>query len=113
LLNDHFETNWKVFVDGIPEKLLRCNFLMRGVYLMPGAHTVEFKFLPQVRLLYVSATAVILALFALGILLASLYKDRVPALRTVTPPAKAESKAPQSEQKKKAKQAGERKNKKK
>ena len=31
LLNDQFDPNWKVSVDGKPETLLRCNYLMRGV----------------------------------------------------------------------------------
>ncbi len=44
LLNDRFDPNWKVSVDGVPVKLLRCNYLMRGVHLEPGAHRVEFDF---------------------------------------------------------------------
>jgi hypothetical protein len=39
---------------------------MRGVYLLPGLHTVEFKFQPPIGLLYVSLIAVIAALLALG-----------------------------------------------
>src|SRR5262249_34985705 len=42
LLNDHYDPNWKVLVDAKPEPLLRCNYLMRGVYLTPGTHKVEF-----------------------------------------------------------------------
>jgi hypothetical protein len=57
-LADHFDPNWKVWVDGRPEKVLRCNFFMRGVYLEPGHHQVEFKFQPPVGWLYVSLTAV-------------------------------------------------------
>ena len=115
LLNDHFNPNWKVFVDGRPEKLLRCNFLMRGVYLLPGAHTVEFKFLPPVGLLYVSVAAVGLASIALGVLLIPLYKNRIPAPRTVASPgpAKIEPKLPRPDQKKKTNPVAERKNKKK
>jgi len=44
LLNDRFDTAWKVMVDGQPAALLRCNYIMRGVQLAPGAHTVEFTF---------------------------------------------------------------------
>ncbi|MGH7992361.1 MAG: hypothetical protein ACREDQ_02520, partial [Limisphaerales bacterium] len=32
LLNDKYDPNWHVFVDGKPASLLRCNFIMRGVY---------------------------------------------------------------------------------
>jgi hypothetical protein len=42
LLNDRYDSDWKVWVDRKPETLLRCNYLTRGVYLQPGAHVVEF-----------------------------------------------------------------------
>jgi len=57
LLNDHFDPNWKVLVDGTPAPLLRCNFIMRGVYLSPGSHTVEFRFQQFYKLLFVSLAA--------------------------------------------------------
>jgi len=44
LLNDRFDPAWRVTVDGRPASLLRCNYIMRGVQLAPGAHTVEFTF---------------------------------------------------------------------
>ncbi len=44
LLNDRFDPAWRVMVDGQPASLLRCNYIMRGVQLAPGAHTVEFTF---------------------------------------------------------------------
>ncbi len=58
LLNDRFDPNWKVLVDGQPTPLLRCNYLMRGVRLDPGPHRVEFLFQPSVGPLYVSLAAV-------------------------------------------------------
>lgn len=66
LLSDHFHPDWKVFVDNRPATLLRCNFLMRGVYLPPGSYSVEFKFQPPVRLLFVSLLAVITASTVFG-----------------------------------------------
>ena len=77
LLNDHFDPDWKVLVDGKPEKLLRCNFLMRGVYLVPGTHLVEFKFQPPFGLLYVSLATLATGCLALGILLVSNCRDRL------------------------------------
>jgi hypothetical protein len=65
LFNDKFDPNWSVFVDGKPAPLLRCNFIMRGVYLTSGAHTVEFQFKLPCGPLYVSLTAI-----GIGILLA-------------------------------------------
>jgi hypothetical protein len=74
LLNDHYHPDWKVFVDGAPQKLLHCNFLMRGVYLLAGAHTVEFKFQPATGLFYVSLIAVVAALGGVGVLIALVIK---------------------------------------
>jgi hypothetical protein len=64
LLNDKFDPQWRVFVDGKPAELLRCNFIMRGVYLPPGPHTVEFQFNLPSGPLYVTVAA-----FGVGILL--------------------------------------------
>ena len=68
LLNDKFHPDWKVLVDGKPELLLRCNYVMRGVYLPAGAHAVEFRFEPPVNTLYVSLAAVAIGLALCGLL---------------------------------------------
>lgn len=69
LLNDKFDPNWKVTVDGQPAKLLRCNFIVRGVFLdKAGEHRVEFKFQPPLTGLYVSLVSVAVALLLLGYL---------------------------------------------
>jgi hypothetical protein len=44
LLNDRFDPQWSVTIDGKPARLLRCNYIMRGVQLPPGAHRVTFSF---------------------------------------------------------------------
>ena len=44
LLNDRFDPQWRVTVDGQPATLVRCNYLMRGVQLAPGTHIVRFSF---------------------------------------------------------------------
>jgi hypothetical protein len=79
LLNDRYDPNWKVSVDGKPGALLRCNYLMRGVYLQPGPHTVEFLFEPPVGTLFVSVGAVIIGLLLLGYLAIGRAKDKTPA----------------------------------
>jgi hypothetical protein len=57
LLNDRYEANWKVTVDGQPASLLRCNFIMRGVQVPAGKHTVEFAFRPAIGALYITLVA--------------------------------------------------------
>ncbi|MCC6231804.1 MAG: hypothetical protein IT580_04130 [Verrucomicrobiales bacterium] len=57
LLNDRHDADWRVLVNGKEEPLLRANFIMRGVYLPAGKHTVEFKFQPPLTTLWVSLGA--------------------------------------------------------
>ena len=66
LYNDRTGDGWRVWVDGKPSQLLRCNYIMRGVFLPAGDHTVEFRFRPSVISLYVTFSA-----FLVGILLAA------------------------------------------
>jgi hypothetical protein len=47
LLNDKHHPAWKVTVDRQAAKLLRANYLMRGVHLPRGKHKVEFRFEPE------------------------------------------------------------------
>ena len=64
LLNDRHNPDWQVTVDGKPARLLRANFLMRGVYLEPSkeGHTVIFRYLPSTRPLMVSSAAGLIGL---------------------------------------------------
>jgi hypothetical protein len=92
-LADHYDQNWKVFVDGQAQPLLRCDFLMRGVYLVPGAHQVEFKFEPPVRLLYVSIASLSVALILLGTFIVLNNRNKVP-VPAVTPPEPVQPQPP-------------------
>ncbi|MGA2030387.1 MAG: hypothetical protein ABSG87_09980, partial [Verrucomicrobiota bacterium] len=78
LLNDKFDPNWRVSVDGQPAPLLRCNFIMRGVYLTAGAHTVEFQFKISNRPLYVTLTAMVIGMFLIGGLIFSMRQTKSP-----------------------------------
>ena len=60
LLNDKYDPNWQVTVDGQPAALLRCNYLMRGVQIPKGEHRVEFHFRPPLNGFYVSLAALAL-----------------------------------------------------
>lgn len=62
MLNDKFDPNWNVYVDGERRELLRCNFIMRGVFLEPGEHVVEFRYEPPVRALYLTLAAMVLGI---------------------------------------------------
>ena len=64
LLNDRHNPDWQVTVDGKPARLLRANFLMRGVHLEPSkeGHTVVFRYLPSTTPLMVSSAAGLIGL---------------------------------------------------
>jgi hypothetical protein len=83
LLNDRFDPNWRVLVDGKAENLLRCNFIMRGVYLGKGPHTVELRFQPSIQPLYVSLAGIIvaagLAILVFGVLCPRIKPEEQPA----------------------------------
>lgn len=74
LLCDKYDPNWQVWVDGKQEGLLRCNYIVRGVYLAPGQHTLEFRFRPPIGALYVTWAATALGLVLCGLLVVS--KDK-------------------------------------
>ena len=68
LLNDKYDPNWQVTVDGKPAELLRCNFLMRGVQVPPGQHTVTFDFSLPNQALYVTLSAIGVGVLLCGFL---------------------------------------------
>jgi hypothetical protein len=71
LLNDKYDPNWRVLVDGKRADLFRANFIMRGVFLSAGAHTVEFKFSLPHKPLYVTTVAIGIGIALCGLLIFS------------------------------------------
>jgi hypothetical protein len=76
LLNDKYDSNWKVTVDGKPADLLRCNFYMRGVSVPAGQHTVEFDYYLPNKPLYITVTGLVLATLLSLFLLANWLKTK-------------------------------------
>lgn len=68
LLNDKWDEGWRVTVDGKPAPLLRANFLMQGIALPAGDHTVQFTFAPRSTIFFVSLAAVLLGILLCGLL---------------------------------------------
>jgi hypothetical protein len=58
LLNDKYDADWRVDVDGEASELLRCNHIMRGVRVPRGAHTVVFTYRPGAKAFCASLAAV-------------------------------------------------------
>ena len=81
LLNDKYDPNWRVTVDGKPAELLRCNFIMRGVQLSPGQHVVQFDFSMPNRPLFITLAAIIVAFFLAALLVFMTRKSQTPAAK--------------------------------
>ncbi|MCW5558086.1 MAG: YfhO family protein, partial [Verrucomicrobiae bacterium] len=62
LLNDRWDAAWHATVDGRETQILRANYLMRGVAVPAGDHTVEFVYAPSMRMLWVTLSAMAVAL---------------------------------------------------
>jgi hypothetical protein len=58
MMCDKYDPDWQVWVDGKKSEVLRCDYLLRGVYLEPGHHKLEFKFRPNIKMLYVDLVAI-------------------------------------------------------
>lgn len=58
LLNDRFDKDWRATSGSQSLPILRCNFIMRGVQLPAGQHTVVFEFRPSLTGLKVSLGAI-------------------------------------------------------
>jgi uncharacterized membrane protein YfhO len=46
VLGEKYYRGWKATVDGKPAAIYPVNHILRGVYLIPGTHRVEFVFDP-------------------------------------------------------------------
>lgn len=44
VLTDTWYPGWKVYVDSKEEKIIRTNYIFRGVWLEPGNHQISFRF---------------------------------------------------------------------
>jgi hypothetical protein len=94
LLNDKYDADWHVLVDGKPSDLLRCNFIMRGVYLPQGEHAVDFQYRPQYKALFVSLAAIGLGLLLLGYLAMSNQPSKDSSPSPAPAPRMSEEKKP-------------------
>lgn len=47
VINEPWFPGWQISVDGAPARLLRANYLLRGVVVPPGDHVVSMRFAPR------------------------------------------------------------------
>lgn len=75
LLNDRWDPNWRVSVDGKSAELLRANHLMRGVEVPAGRHEVIFEFRPPLKSLWISLSTLLAGLVLIGIVWMKAQRD--------------------------------------
>ena len=46
MLNEYYDSDWKVYIDGEEQELIKCNYLFRGVEIPEGTSIVEFRYEP-------------------------------------------------------------------
>lgn len=44
----YYKDGWNAYIDGTPEAVYPVNYMLRGIKVPAGKHTIEFKFEPQV-----------------------------------------------------------------
>jgi hypothetical protein len=74
MMADKYDPDWQVFIDGKRGEVLKVNYLMRGVYLEPGKHEVEFRFRPNIHMFYENLFAIAVACCLLGYALVTVRK---------------------------------------
>jgi len=80
VLADQSYPGWQVTVDGRPARLLRVDYLLRGVQLMPGAHEVRFVFRPESFRIGAVVSLVALGALIAGVVLCVVLRSVRPAL---------------------------------
>ncbi len=74
----YYPSGWKAYVDGVETKIYKTNYILRSIFLKPGAHKIEFRFAPTSFALGMWISIVTLLLL-LSLLITTLYvrmKDR-------------------------------------
>lgn len=98
LFNDRTAPDWEATIDKKPVEVLRCNYIMRGVLVPPGSHTVEFRYKPSLKTLFVTLSAVACGIAVGGYLMATRAPISAPTERPVPPspptPAPTPARAP-------------------
>lgn len=60
VLLDRYDPDWRAFIDGQRADIVKANYLFRALYLEPGQHVVEFRYVPV--WFFVSAAVSVLVL---------------------------------------------------
>ncbi|MBW1295119.1 YfhO family protein [Aquimarina litoralis] len=77
----YYKDGWNAYIDGTPEAIYPVNYMLRGIKVPSGKHTIEFKFEPQVvqtGSTITLASSIIFILLFLGALFFEYKKKKSP-----------------------------------
>ncbi len=77
VLADNMYPGWQVYVDGIQQPVVTTNLIMRGVFLQPGTHQIDFVFRPSGYKVTTTIARVIVALIIIGFVLGGFRKSPI------------------------------------
>ncbi len=82
IFSEVYYKDWKAYIDGREVPIFRANYVLRGIVVPPGVHTIEFRFEPSAyftgRTISTVSTWLLMALVALGLAYSFLRKKKVP-----------------------------------
>jgi len=62
LLNDRFDSDWKAKIDGKPTVIFPCNYIMRGVSVDAGKHTITMTYMPYMKAFLIQLLGILIVL---------------------------------------------------
>ncbi|MFC1502677.1 YfhO family protein, partial [bacterium] len=80
----YYPAGWKVFVDGIEEKIIKTNHAFRSVFLQPGTHEIVFSFKPKIFRLGLLISSITFLLLIAGTFLGWRMERKKPSVQEMT-----------------------------
>jgi uncharacterized membrane protein YfhO len=69
----YYPAGWNAFIDGQKAPYIKTNYVLRGMYVPPGTHEIEFRFEPESYTTGRTITIVANVLVFLSIVLAIIF----------------------------------------
>ena len=89
LFNDRFAPDWVATIDKQPVEVLKCNYIMRGVLVPAGMHTIVFRYKPPLKTLFVTLCAIGCGVAVAGYLMVTFKPGSTPIERPAPSPSPA------------------------